>query len=206
MQLTIPKTFKGGTPTNFVGRILNGIAQNKIVNEEDLIDYFMDLSFTEKREILWYMLECRNHKGKVHQLVKEDVWNKGGVVSFITTNKEGGRFQFMPDIQLTLVEKIEINYSDWYKIDDLFDNGKQVYQRSIETCMGGWVRLDDVLQQTVDFKEIDFVDCPRANTPSESNPLFKLAVNEGFDDVISFFNEYSEHFNGYLIYWTDLKY
>lgn len=122
-------------------------------------------------------LNFKSHP-KIHTIRedKKDRWKVGNKIHFVINNRQPNRFQFAPVIECTSVQEIEIT-SDT-KVDLL----KGLYKHNLPL-----VYIDGKLIQKASIVE-------------------ELAINDGFNSIIDFFNYFPDGFKGKLIHWTNKIY
>lgn len=145
-------------------------------------------------------------KAKIHSIRSGKRWRPGMMIDFWVNMRTKNQFRFAPRVPVVSVQDIQIIYSDWYPVPGPPDC-QDHYERYITVTIDDYHSIvpSDIIQANWG-DEITFEQIPRKGTPSGGEEIFKLAVNDGFPDAISFFQWFDSDFEGQIIHWTDLKY
>lgn len=114
---------------------------------------------------------------------KNNRWKPGTMIDFFINARRKNMFRFAPRIPVVSVQKIQIVYEK--------ANPKDL------DCVS--VYIDDKLF----YREYDN-RIPDSFEHYEN--MMQLAHNDGFENIVDFFNWFNKDFTGKIIHWTDLKY
>ena len=166
-----------GEPTYFPEKIWSGLRHLEVGSE--LANYLRSRYSCEKSIL--------DFEPKLHTIRKDekDRWKVGAKIHMVINNRTKDRLQFAPVLEVKSMQKIKI--------------ARSVKGNHTEVA----VYIDDKQFGTATF----LADSPM----SYSDELRVLAFNDGFDALnstlkLSFFQWFSEDFEGKIIHWTELKY
>jgi hypothetical protein len=121
-------------------------------------------------------------ESKLHTIRKDEKnrWKVGSKIHMVINNRTKNRLQFAPILEVKAIQKIKIQHL------------------KLEHTTKAHIYIDGVLQ--------GFVIWVHCQLKSSSFTVDAIAKNDGFDTTNSFFEWFSEDFEGKIIHWTDLKY
>lgn len=175
-----------GKQTHFVSKIWAGYPLT-INNGKNTIPAFPKEYFECRRKGLidWYA-----HIPKYHTFRKDeqDRWKVGMKIHPVINNRTKDRFQFMPEMEVKGIQKIEIKY-----------HGPVIKAANRDRVL---IHIDDRFIGCASWDHVNqmYVD------QNYNRNITKVALNDGFDSVEQFFAWFNEDWSGKIIHWTDLKY
>lgn len=176
MILPFSQRFKDGTPTYFIEKIWAGLCNNYLDLALNMLDYFQD--YEDKFGCFWDGADDITLKPKL-TTIRTDIherWHAGRLIHPVINNRSKNQFQFAPVFPCVSTQKIEIR-----KTDD-----KLIIAHYIDRRWGFAVAVDG------QYVNNDVVE--------------KIAINDGFRSVSSFFKWFNKDYTGKIIHWTNLKY
>lgn len=171
------KTIIDNKPNNFVAKIWKSLLCGVQINAGDFVKYLKKLP-EETR------LMIDDVKPKRHTIRSGNRWRSGMFIDFYTGVRTKSMNCFAPRVKCQLVQQIKITYFQ------KFEEGV-----ILTSWLSKWQMETLYVKVFVDGKVIS------------EKKLEELAVSDGFDCKNSFFNYFSENFEGQIIHWTEnLKY
>ena len=193
MTLAFSQKFKEGEPTYFINKIWGGILENNLYDLQTQRCYLE--RHKNKFSNYWSFPE-QVLASKIHTIRrdKKDRWKVGSDIHFVINNRTKHRFQFAPILKCQKVQRIFIG-KDTKSIKERIPYKDKIrFDVFIEEQLVGWALIgldaDGKMKYELEYSSI----------------VESLAKNDGFDSMLSFFNWFSEDFEGKIIHWTDFSY
>lgn len=161
-----------GKPTYFVDKITVSLDLSI-----DQFEYYK-FEYTKKTGKELYTFPGVLISPKPHTIRRGHRWKKGDKIHMVIHNRTKDRFQFVPVIECTGVQDIEISFSPTFDPPEIKVN-KLINYRPYVNVDG-----NDLTAQGIE----------------------ELATNDGFPSVESFFNFFDKDFDGQIVHWTDIRY
>ena len=120
---------------------------------------------------------------KIHTIRKDEKnrWKVGMMIDFFINARQKNMFRFAPRIPVVSIQKIEIIHRPQHT--DLY--------------------IDEKLTESLWVDSFSF----RVYSTETDCPIFyALARNDGFENISDFLEYFSDHFEGKILHWTDLRY